>query len=220
MGIGADGFIVIEEHQKYDFEMIYYNADGSQSLCGNGSRCAVHLAHQLGIIVQKAYFLTIDGPLYASIKEDLVYLQLNDISDIQVLQDGYVLNTGSPHYVKQVDSWKNLNVYKAGKHIRNTPPFHKKGINVNFVRLEKNNKIFVRTYERGVENETLSCGTGAAAAALIAATKGYKSPVTIHTKGGMLQVGFTQKGDYHFKSIHLIGPARMVFRGVIDTNIG
>ena len=219
-GIGADGFIVLKDHQGYDFEMTYHNADGSQSLCGNGSRCAVHLANQLGIIAQKGYFLTTDGPHHASIKEDLIYLKLSDVSDIQALQDGYVLNTGSPHYVKQVHDWKDLDVRQAGKKIRNTPPFHKKGINVNFVSFESNNKIFVRTYERGVEEETLSCGTGAVAAALIAATKGQKSPITIHTQGGILQVSFEQRNNHHFESIYLIGPARMVFRGVIDTNMG
>jgi len=219
-GIGADGLMTIEEHRGYDFEMTYYNADGSQSLCGNGSRCAVHLAQALGIIAKKAYFLTTDGPHHASIKEDSIHLQLQDVSDIQTLPGGYVLNTGSPHYVKQVDNWKNLDVFQAGKKIRDTPPFHKNGINVNFVSLEDGNKIFVRTYERGVEDETLSCGTGAVAAALIAATKGQKSPVTVHTQGGRLQVSFTQKNKNHFTKIHLIGPARMVFRGVIDTTMG
>jgi diaminopimelate epimerase len=217
-GIGADGFIMIKNNPGYDFEMTYHNADGSQSLCGNGSRCAVHLAKQLAIIDQEAYFLTTDGPHRAYIKEDLIHLQLNDVSEIQTLQNGYLLNTGSPHYVTQVDDCKDLDVYKQGKQIRNTPPFQKKGINVNFVSLEEDNKISVRTYERGVENETLSCGTGVAAAALMAATKGYVSPITIHTKGGTLQVNFTKENDHCFQKIHLIGPAKMVFKGEIDIN--
>jgi diaminopimelate epimerase len=217
-GIGADGFMVIKNHHGYDFEMTYHNADGSQSLCGNGSRCAVHLAKHLGIIDHEAYLLTTDGPHRAYVKEDLIHLQLNDVSEIQTLQDGYLINTGSPHYVKQVDDCKGLDVYKEGKRIRNTPLFQKKGINVNFVSLEKNNEISVRTYERGVEDETLSCGTGVVAASLMAAIKGHISPVTIHTKGGTLQVSFTKKNNHRFQSIHLIGPAEMVFKGDIDIN--
>lgn len=216
-GIGADGFIVIKNSHGYDFEMIYHNADGSQSLCGNGSRCAVHLAKHLGIIDQEAYLLATDGPHQAYIKKGLIYLKLRDVSEIQTLQDGYLLNTGSPHYVQQVDDWKHLDVYKTGKKIRYTPPFQKEGVNVNFIRLQKDNKIEVRTYERGVEEETLSCGTGAVAAALIVATKGYASPVTVYTQGGVLQVSFTKELPRHFRDIYLIGPAKMVFKGEIDT---
>ncbi len=196
-GIGADGLMVIKNHREYDFEMVYHNADGSQSFCGNGSRCA------------EAYFLTTDGPHQASIKEDLIHLQLRDVSEIRILKDGYLLNTGSPHYVKHIDDWKDLNVYEAGKQIRNTLPFQKEGVNVNFVSLEQDNKLIVRTYERGVEDETLSCGTGVVAAALIAATKGHTSPITIHT---------TKKNHHHFQDIQLIGPARMVFKGEVDCN--
>jgi diaminopimelate epimerase len=215
-GIGADGLMVIKNHHGYDFEMIYHNADGSQSLCGNGSRCAVHLAKHLKIIDQEAYLLTTDGPHQAYIKEGLIHLSLSDVSEIKTLQDGYLLNTGSPHYVQQVDDWQNLDVYKAGKKIRNTLPFQKEGVNVNFVSLEEDNKISVRTYERGVEGETLSCGTGVVATALIAATKGYTSPITIQTQGGILQVSFTRKYHHHFQNIYLIGPARMVFQGEIN----
>jgi diaminopimelate epimerase len=112
----------------------------------------------------------------------------------------------------------DLDVYKEGKRIRNTPPFQNKGINVNFVSLERDNEISVRTYERGVEDETLSCGTGVVAAALMAAIKGHISPITIRTKGGTLQVSFTKKNNHRFQSIHLIGPAKMVFKGEIDVN--
>jgi diaminopimelate epimerase len=215
-GIGADGFIAIQNRYGYDFEMIYHNADGSQSLCGNGSRCAVHLAKHLGIIDQEACLFTTDGPHQAHIKEGLIHLSLRDVSEIETLQNGYLLNTGSPHYVQQVDDWEHLDVYKAGKEIRYAPPFQKEGVNVNFVRLQEDNKIAVRTYERGVEEETLSCGTGAVAAALIAATRGYVSPVTIYTQGGVLQVSFTKELPHHFQDIYLIGPASMVFRGEID----
>ena len=199
--------------------MIYHNADGSQSLCGNGSRCAVHLAKQLGIIDQKAYFLTTDGPHQAFIKDGLVHLQLHDVSEIQPLEDGYLIHTGSPHFVQQVDDWKNINVHNKGKQIRNSPPFKKQGINVNFVRLEKDNNIAVRTYERGVEEETLSCGTGVVAAALMAAHRGYTSPINAHTQGGLLQVEFSKRDSHHFKKIHLIGPAKMVFQGTTEVNL-
>ena len=216
LGIGADGFIVLRDHKGYDFAMVYHNADGSQSLCGNGSRCAVHLAKQLGIIDQEAYLLTTDGAHQAYIKEDLIHVQLGDVAQIQALPDGYWLTTGSPHYVAWVEDWEGLDVYKAGKQIRNSPPFQKQGVNVNFVRLEKANTLSVRTYERGVEDETLSCGTGVTAAALVASTKGYVSPVTIKTQGGTLQVRFTKENSQHFQDIYLIGPAKMVFQGKID----
>lgn len=218
-GIGADGLIVIKDHTKYDFEMIYHNADGSKSLCGNGSRCAVRLAQQLGIITQEAHFLTTDGPHQAYLEEDLVHVQLHDVSEVKTLENGYLLNTGSPHYVRQVDSWEHLSVCEEGRHIRNSPPFQKTGINVNFVSLEGNNSIAVRTYERGVEDETLSCGTGVVAAALVAASKGYTSPINARTQGGTLQVGFTKRDTHNFQRIRLIGPAKMVFQGTIDVNL-
>jgi diaminopimelate epimerase len=216
LGIGADGLIVIKVHPRYDFEMVYHNADGSQSLCGNGCRCAVHLAQQLAIIDRKAYFLTTDGPHQAYVRDGLIHLMLKDVTEVQTFQGGYLLHTGSPHYVQQITDWRDLDVYHEGNKIRNSPPFYKEGINVNFVHLEKNNQIFVRTYERGVEDETLSCGTGVAAAALIAATKGYTSPIAIHTRGGMLQVSFFQNQPRHFQNICLIGPAKMVFQGEIN----
>ena len=217
LGIGADGFMVLRNREGYDFAMAYHNADGSQSLCGNGSRCAVHLAQQLGIIDQKAYFLTTDGPHQAYIKEGLIHVQLGAVTEIQTLPNGYLLNTGSPHYVQWVKDWECLDVYSAGKQIRNSPLFQKEGVNVNFVQLGKKNTLYMRTYERGVEDETLSCGTGVTAAALVAASRGYTSPITIKTKGGVLQVGFTKEDDSpRFRDIYLIGPAKLVFQGTID----
>lgn len=216
LGIGADGFIVLRNHEGYDFEMVYHNVDGSQSLCGNGSRCAVHLAQRLGIVDQKAYFLTTDGPRQAYIKEDLIHMQLGEVTEIQALPDGYWLNTGSPHFVQWVEDGERLDVYNAGKKIRNSPPFQKEGVNVNFVQLGKDNTLYVRTYERGVEDETFSCGTGVTAAALVASTKGYISPVIIKTKGGTLQVSFIKGKNLHFRDIYLIGPAKRVFQGEIN----
>jgi diaminopimelate epimerase len=144
---------------------------------------------------------------------------LKEVTEIKNFQSGYLLHTGSPHYVQQVTNWKDVNVRDEGSKIRSTPPFHKEGINVNFVQLGKNNQLFVRTYERGVEDETLSCGTGVAAAALIAATKGYTSPVAIRTRGGMLQVSFTHKQHHHFQNVCLIGPANMVFQGEVNKHL-
>lgn len=215
-GIGADGLVVIQAHTAYDFAMTYHNADGSQSLCGNGSRCAVYLAQQLGIIDRKAHFLTTDGPHRAHIKGHLVYLQLHNVSSIQFLHNGYLLDTGSPHYVQWVEDCINLDVFTKGREIRNSPPFQKNGVNVNFVQLRKDNSLYVRTYERGVEDETLSCGTGAVAAALAATTRGYMSPVTVSSPGGVLRVSFKHGVVGGFQDVCLVGPARLVFQGLID----
>jgi diaminopimelate epimerase len=217
-GIGADGLILLQSHPQYDFEMIYYNADGSQSLCGNGSRCAVDLANHLGIIGDKTYFLTTDGPHQALIQEKMIWLQIKDIAKIQPIGTDYFVDTGSPHYIRIVDDLVNLDVYHLGKTIRNQEPFQKVGTNVNFVQLEGNNTIAVRTYERGVENETLSCGTGVTAAALVASTKGLKSPIQVNTKGGELQVHFTTTTQ-GFTDIYLVGPAVRVFQGTINVII-
>lgn len=214
-GIGADGFIVINNHLQYDFEMIYYNADGSKSLCGNGSRCAVHLANQLGIIDQEAYFLTTDGLHKAYIKENLVHLHMHDVFDIHTIQNGYWLNVGAPHYVEFILHDNNLDVCKTGQAIRNSLKLLEVDANVNFVQLKPNNILSVRTYERGVEDETLSCGTGVVAASLVAATKGYTSPVDITTQGGTLHVRFTKKSTQHFQDIYLVGPVKQVFQGEV-----
>jgi diaminopimelate epimerase len=214
-GIGADGLISIHNHPTYDFEMVYYNADGSQSLCGNGSRCAVHLAHYLGMISSQTKFFTTDGSHHAFIEDDLVWLQLKDVNTIQHISTDYWVDTGSPHYVRIVDNLADIDVYTLGKAIRNQEPFQKAGTNVNFVQLGDNNTISVQTYERGVEAVTLSCGTGATAAALVAATKGFKSPIQVTTPGGKLVVRFSEVAS-SFKDIYLIGPAVMVFQGTID----
>jgi len=213
-GIGADGFIFLEKSGSYDFEMIYYNSDASQSLCGNGSRCAVHLASYLGIINNVANFLAIDGPHQARIQDNLVYLQLHDVSTIQMMGNDYFLNTGSPHYVRLVQNLAETDIIALGKAINASQPFQNTGTNVNFVQLEANNQISVRTYERGVNDETLSCGTGVVAATLVASQKGYISPLYVVTKGGELQVSFC-KGDTVYNNICLVGPATQVFQGKI-----
>jgi diaminopimelate epimerase len=214
-GIGADGLILIQNHPDYDFEMVYYNADASQSMCGNGSRCAIHFANFLGIIKEKTHFLAIDGPHDAMIKDGLVHLKMNDVEQVTCMAQDLFINTGSPHYVAFVEDIDNYNVFQEGRKIRNSEPFGKAGTNVNFVKITNGNEIFVRTYERGVEDETLSCGTGVTAASLAASYQQLKSPVKVKTLGGELQVAFEKKENDQFKNIFLIGPAQMVFEGII-----
>ena len=219
-GIGADGLILLQNRAGFDFEMVYYNADGSQSLCGNGSRCVVHLAHYLGIIDQKAHFWTTDGAHDALLQGGLIHVQMHDVHHIQPLQEeAYFLDNGSPHYVTFVTDLEQQDIISSAKIIQKNAPFRKAGTNVNFVRQAPENTLFVRTYERGVEAETRSCGTGVTAAALVAAAVyGYTSPIYIKTRGGALQVHFVRQPDSTFRNITLVGPAEMVFQGVYRNN--
>jgi diaminopimelate epimerase len=214
-GIGADGVILIQNHPDYDFEMVYYNPDGSQSLCGNGSRCAVAFAAQLGIIKNETTFLAIDGPHYARIEHDKVFLQMGDVSKIEAVDADQFANTGSPHHLVWKDNLDGLDVQGEGRKIRYSDRYQPKGTNVNFLKAESDNCISIRTYERGVEDETWSCGTGVTAAALAAATKGMKSPVRVLARGGELAVKFQENEDGSFSQIELIGPANYVFQGQI-----
>jgi diaminopimelate epimerase len=216
-GIGSDGVILIQEKEGKNFEMIYYNSDGSQSLCGNGSRCAVAFAKELGIVDDKISFEAYDGVHDALLKRDSISIKMNDVKNIEINNDFYFVNTGSPHYVKFVTDIKNYDVYEEGKKIRYSERFKEKGTNVNFIEW-KENYLFVRTYERGVENETLSCGTGVTASALVAASKGLAGDghCDIKTKGGYLKVLFSKKKDDSFTDIWLEGPAEFVFKGTID----
>lgn len=217
LGIGADGVILLRNRTGFDFEMVYYNANGSQSGCGNGGRCAVHLAQHLGIIRQEAHFWAIDGAHQAYLQADgLIRLKMHVTTSPQRIQDAYFLHTGAPHYVTFVTHVATHDVAQAGRAIRQRPPFQKAGTNVNFVELVADNTLTVRTYERGVEDETLSCGTGVTAAALVAAAAhDYTSPVRVNTSGGPLQVTFVQQPDDFFLDVHLIGPAEMVFQGTL-----
>jgi len=214
-GIGADGLILIRNHPDHDFEMVYYNSDGTQSMCGNGSRCAVHFAKSLGMTTDRTTFMSTDGPHEATIKGDIVSVQLYDVNGVEELTDGVFINTGSPHHIAFLEDVKNFPVVPEGKAIRYSEAYAPKGTNVNFVELEDGNAIFVRTYERGVEDETLSCGTGVTACSLAASLKGYKSPVIVHTLGGTLEVSFAVKED-GFSDIFLKGPATPVYSGLID----
>jgi diaminopimelate epimerase len=216
-GIGSDGLILIENHEKYDFEMIYFNPDGSQSLCGNGSRCAVRFASLLDIIEKETTFHTIEGPLYAYIENDMVHLKMPDVNGFITTENkDLFINTGSPHYIKFVNNIQNIDVYHYGKEIRDSIEFQPDGTNVNFVQWEDPNHITVRTFERGVENETLSCGTGVTASALATGIGLESGEIEISTPGGKLTVKFEQPEKGKFNNIFLIGPAEKVFDGTIE----
>ncbi|MEL7004713.1 MAG: diaminopimelate epimerase [Bacteroidota bacterium] len=216
-GIGSDGIILIENSNNYDFEMVFHNPDGSQSLCGNGSRCAVAFAHYLGIIQSDTEFLAYDGAHTAEILSNGdVRLKMSDVQTVRFLDDGTFVDTGSPHLVQQVDKVNSFEVYEKGKAIRNNAVFKTEGININFIEPMNDNQIFVRTYERGVENETLSCGTGVTASAIAASLQGILSPVAVCTKGGNLEVNFEAKDKTHFTNVYLTGPAKHVFEGSIQ----
>lgn len=226
-GIGADGLMLIEKDPKQDFNLVYYNSDGTQSLCGNGTRAAMKMASSLGIVNGKASFNAFDGTHQAEILDNgIVKVKMNDVT-IDGATD--FINTGSPHVIRFVKDLASYPVFDEGRSIRNS-----RNANVNFVELQPDNTIYVRTYERGVENETLSCGTGVTAAALAVHSLGYRSPVAIKTQGGGLSVQFTainsspaaegsgggaqsEAGQsVTFRDIFLIGPAKMVFEGDLE----
>jgi diaminopimelate epimerase len=220
LGIGADGLMLLNEKKGYDFEMKYYNADGAESsMCGNGGRCIVKFVYNLGIHKNEYRFLAVDGEHLAEIDTDgTVSLKMIDVSNIKKLRGGdFVLNTGSPHYIKPVSDVMNLDVYKKGRDIRYSKEFETEGINVNFVEQAEDDKIIVRTYERGVEDETYSCGTGVTAAALIFYHNetGFND-VEVKTLGGTLTVEFDRHDDDHYTNIWLCGPAEKTFEGVVD----
>lgn len=217
-GIGADGLMLLQQAKNRDFEMIYFNADGREgSMCGNGGRCIVAFARDLRVIGDKADFLAVDGPHLATISEDQVNLGMIGVNQISRDGDAFVLNTGSPHYVKVVKDLTNYAVYDEGLRIRNSEPYRQEGINVNFVEPDGEG-YFVRTFERGVENETLACGTGATAAAIAMALKHNRSgqvDMPIRVLGGQLRISFYREED-SFTQVFLQGPANFVFKGEIS----
>jgi diaminopimelate epimerase len=218
-GVGADGLMLIEKHPSLSFNLVYYNSDGTQSLCGNGSRAATQFASLLGMVNGKASFLAYDGAHDAELMPSgIVRLRMNDVLDVKEMPDGFFIHTGSPHVIRFVKSVENYPVAEEGRTIRNSQPYEEQGgTNVNFVELLDDNSIFVRTYERGVENETLSCGTGVTAAAIGSSFKGYHSPVAVRTLGGNLTVEFKKSPTGStFTDIYLIGPAKMVFEGDLE----
>jgi diaminopimelate epimerase len=213
-GIGADGLILIENDSQSDFRMVYFNSDGREStFCGNGGRCAAAFARFLGLAGEEVRFSARDGMHTARFQASgEVRLQMRDVSDIQQHPAGWVLFTGSPHLVVETDAAESLDVKQEGSRIRYSEPYKAEGINVNFVK-KGAEEILVRTYERGVEDETLSCGTGVTAAALLASRRGYASPVSVRTPGGRLSVEFSEKTPGNFSDVWLIGPAVQVFAG-------
>jgi diaminopimelate epimerase len=218
-GIGSDGLMLLCNSDVSDFEMVYYNSDGnSSSMCGNGGRCIVNFARHLGITKEKAVFVAVDGLHEAVSCGSTVKLRMNDVNNIEFTEDFYFLDTGSPHYVKFVEGLDLYDVYTEGQAIRNSPRFLANGTNVNFVEREPG-YLFVRTYERGVEDETLACGTGVTASALVAAMKGLcgkHGSCDVKTPGGKLKVYFKQTSSHSFSDIWLEGPAEKVFEGEIE----
>lgn len=242
-GIGADGLIVLEIKDGYDFQMIYFNADGREStMCGNGGRCIAAFARQLGIIEDHCRFWAIDGehearlyPLSLHSSDSLtrsetitkpsgetghwVELKMSDVQNIEQQGNTYILNTGSPHFVRFEDSVENLDVVREGRSVRYSERFKTEGINVNFVSLQNNGSLAIRTYERGVENETLACGTGVTAAALASWRHRHQAvgqtEIPVHARGGNLAVRFQANNDGSFSDVWLCGPAQMVFKGEI-----
>lgn len=217
-GIGADGLMLLENTAGYDFKMVYYNADGNESsMCGNGGRCITAFAQRLNAIKNEAYFLAIDGTHEASIDHNgMVRLKMTDVKKTEHHNDFSILNTGSPHYVLWVNDVNQRDVFKEGRTIRSQEEFQPKGINVNFAQKEKD-KIIVRTYERGVEDETLSCGTGVTAVAIASVKEQSGSfAVKIETPGGNLHVTFEKDETGAAHNICLSGPADFVFEGWIE----
>lgn len=214
-GIGGDGLILLENDEDTDFRMVYFNSDGGEStMCGNGGRCLVAFAHFLKIFDKKCTFNAIDGLHEAEINDGIVKLKMINVSEIQRDKDNFVLNTGSPHFVQYVSDIENFDVYFNGNKIRNSENYKKEGINVNFVEEISDNELFVRTYERGVEDETYSCGTGVTASALSYLQSKNIGEVKIKTLGGNLKV-YADKNENGFSNIWLEGPAKQVFSGEI-----
>jgi len=218
-GIGADGLMLLNNKAGYDFEMVYYNADGKPgSMCGNGGRCMIRFAKDIGIDKSTFSFLAVDGPHEGDIDpQNIIRLKMQDVSNVENHQGYAILNTGSPHYIQFSTGVRKMDVFNAGKNIRYSDLFKKDGINVNFVEWIGAGSIYMRTYERGVEAETLSCGTGVTAAALMSApnAKGFNN-VFAETNGGKLSIEFNKIDDKTFRDIYLCGPAEFVFRGTIN----
>ena len=214
-GIGSDGLILLQDVINYDFEMVYYNADGHLgSMCGNGGRCVVDFAKQLNIFEKECHFLACDGPHLATWTCSDISLRMQNVEVIENGIDYFFLDTGSPHYVKFVKDIESINVFEEGQKIRYNERFKNGGTNVNFVQI-KDQKLYIRTYERGVEDETLACGTGVVASVVSAYEVKLNSnnSVKVIALGGDLKENFEKKDHYH--SIDLVGPYNCVFKGEI-----
>ena len=217
-GIGSDGLILLQTEPGYDFRMVYFNADGGEgSMCGNRGRCVVRFAHDLGLFTDSTTFIAVDGLHEATVSGDVISLKMSHVGEVERYEDFDFMNTGSPHYVTYVDNVSETDVFNIGSEIRYGSVYGPKGgTNVNFIEVIEDNHLSVRTYERGVEDETYSCGTGVTACALSAhLRKGFDGPITIETLGGTLKVDFEETSS-GFDNIHLIGPAVRVFAGNLD----
>jgi diaminopimelate epimerase len=219
VGIGADGLMMLEEAEGFDFRMLYYNADGKEgSMCGNGGRCLVQFAHDLGISKVNYLFIAIDGPHEAMIdSKGLIHLKMKDVTEVSEYGTDFILNTGSPHYIRFIENIEETDVYAEGRKIRYNDTYAAAGINVNFVK-RTNSGIKIRTYERGVEDETLSCGTGATAAAIASSTQTGEQEIPVEVEGGKLAIRFAKTSEKTAENIWLIGPATFVFAGTISIN--
>ncbi len=216
-GIGADGLMILRNDNLQDFRMIYFNSDGYEgTMCGNGGRCITSFASNLGLISDLTFFLASDGTHEAKISGNIVNLKMNDISEIIKLEDGYFINSGSPHFICLNENPFKIDINTIGKEIRNQQRFSPGGVNVNFISIDKY-AINIATFERGVEAETLSCGTGSVAAAVSVA---YDKPngdynFNVNAKGGILNVTYN-KSESFYSNIWLSGPAVKVFDGEFE----
>lgn len=224
-GIGADGLILLEEDPAHDFSMRYYNSDGNEgTMCGNGGRCIAWFAYNLGVMKNEGIFNAIDGVHHAQVlkntgAEAIVKLQMKDVQKVIRKENAQIIDSGSPHLVVHVDDVENIDVFTEGRNLRNSPAHIAEGINVNFINLE-NGIVHIRTYERGVENETLACGTGAVASAIAVMDQNpeISSPVSLKAKGGDLKV-YLEKSGHKYANIWLEGPAKVVFEGSAKTGL-
>lgn len=217
-GIGADGLILLEPSETADFTMVYYNADGNEgSMCGNGGRCLVAFANQLEVIKNETTFDAVDGLHYATINNGIVSLKMIDVSEISTQNTDLFLNTGSPHHIQFSNDVAAINVKQLGAEIRHGAPYFEEGTNVNFAEQVSENFFKVRTYERGVEDETLACGTGVTAVAIAAnsANKTSKNTIQLEVLGGNLEVSF-DKNENTYTNVFLKGPAQFVFEGNLE----
>lgn len=219
-GVGADGLILLQQDNETDFLMNFYNPDGSQSYCGNGSRCAVHFANTLGIIGSECSFRAIDGVHLGKITEHAVEISIRPVNEIlEQAEEGeqWLINTGSPHYIVFCADTEQVNLLEEARKIRYSDTFRDKGVNVNFVEITSPQSVRMRTYERGVEDETLSCGTGVTAAAIAHWRRGGEpGMVDVLTRGGRLKVKAAMQPDGSFTDVWLIGPAEQTFSGTFN----
>lgn len=214
-GIGSDGLILIEPDGTTDFHMNFFNPDGTQSYCGNGSRCAVHFAHSLGMVENEGLFRAIDGEHRGVLSDTEVRISIRPVIHLEQRDEDFLIDTGSPHYIQFMSEIEGIDVVEQARTIRYNAEFKEKGVNVNFVEVIGDRAIKMRTYERGVEGETLSCGTGVTAAAIahLERSEGTGHSVNVETRGGRLKVSATKGADNSYFDIWLMGPAEQTFTG-------